>query len=407
MLRTIPDSGRKGAMIDLDGEFRRLLAFGARVVHPEGGAAWLDDKGVPQLDQPVHTYITARMAHVYGLASLAGIEGAGHLADAMLDAMAGPLYDVEYGGWVASRGPGSAISEAKEAYTHAFVLLSASTATIVGRAAGPSLLERALTIHDRFWEKGFGMVADLYDRTWTNCDDYRGLNANMHTVEALLAAADATDDPQWLDRAMRIATMAVHHGRAFSWRLPEHYSRTWEPLLEYHRDRPGDPFKPYGATVGHGLEWSRLLLQLEAALGAAAPSWIRAASVALYDRSIGDGWAVDGAEGFIYTTDWVGKPVVHDRLHWVVTEAIGAAAALYKVTGDVRYSDDEARFWAYADRFMDRERGSWIHQLDRHNNPASSVWTGKPDLYHAVQATLIPRLSLAPSLAVSVRDTLA
>ena len=53
-----------GSATHLDAEFRRLLAFGEQVGHPRGGAAWLGDDGTPQLDRPVHTYITARMAHV-------------------------------------------------------------------------------------------------------------------------------------------------------------------------------------------------------------------------------------------------------------------------------------------------------------------------------------------------------
>ena len=45
------------------------------------------------------------------------------------------------------------------------------------------------------------------------------------------------------------------------------------------------------------------------------------------------------------------------------------------------------------------DRGSWHHELDPGNRPQASVWRGKPDLYHAVQATLLPRLPLSPSLA--------
>ena len=42
----------------LDDEFRRLLAFGRDIIHPDGGAAWLDDDGRPDLDRPVHSWIT-------------------------------------------------------------------------------------------------------------------------------------------------------------------------------------------------------------------------------------------------------------------------------------------------------------------------------------------------------------
>ena len=32
------------------------------------------------------------------------------------------------------------------------------------------------------------------------------------------------------------------------------------------------------------------------------------------------------------------------------------------------------------------------------------AWSGKPDVYHSLQATLIPRLPVTPSLAGALRD---
>jgi mannose/cellobiose epimerase-like protein (N-acyl-D-glucosamine 2-epimerase family) len=54
--------------------------------------------------------------------------------------------------------------------------------------------------------------------------------------------------------------------------------------------------------------------------------------------------------------------------------------------------------------FLDREQGSWRHELDPELRPGSGTWSGKPDVYHAIQATLLPRLPLAPTLAVAARD---
>jgi sulfoquinovose isomerase len=387
--------------MDLDAEFRRLVSFGEGVVLPGGGAAWLDDDGRPLPDRPVYIYMTARMAHVHFLAAMAGIESAAPIADALITGLAGPLHDAEHGGW-----PVSSADDHKAAYAHSFVVLAASTATVAGHPAGPALLADALAALDRFWEPAAGMVCDLFDRTWAHRDPYRGLNANMHAVEALLAATDATDDPRWRDRALRIAATGVDRwGREFGWRLPEHFTPAWEPMPEYHRDQPDHPFQPFGATVGHGLEWSRLLLHLDAGLGAAAPDWLRPAAAALYDRAVADGWAADGADGFVYTTDFDGRPVVHDRMYWVVAEGAAAAAALHAATGEPRYTADAQRFWRFAEKHhIDLERGSWIHQLDRHNRPSTTIWAGKPDLYHAVQATLLPRLPLAPCIARAVRE---
>jgi mannose/cellobiose epimerase-like protein (N-acyl-D-glucosamine 2-epimerase family) len=159
--------------------------------------------------------------------------------------------------------------------------------------------------------------------------------------------------------------------------------------------------------VGHGLEWSRLLLQIDATLPGRAPETLVPAARELYDRAVRDGWSVDRAPGFVYTTDWSGAPVVHTRMHWVAAEAIGAAAALHRATGEARYASDYALWWDYAAEFLiDRERGSWHHELDASNVLSHDVWPGKPDLYHAFQATLLPLLPLAPGLAVALSNGL-
>jgi len=207
--------------------------------------------------------------------------------------------------------------------------------------------------------------------------------------------------------AVTIADHVVASAAANDWRIPEHFGSNWVPRLDLNADRPDDPFKPYGATVGHGLEWSRLLLHVDAALPGRASRTLVAAARALYDRAVTDGWAVDGTVGFVYTTDWAGAPVVRTRMHWVAAEAIAAAAALHRATGDSRYAEDYTRWWDYAgENLIDRERGSWHHELDASNVPSHEVWAGKPDLYHAFQATLLPVLPLAPGLAVAVRDGL-
>lgn len=91
-------------------------------------------------------------------------------------------------------------------------------------------------------------------------------------------------------------------------------------------------------------------------------------------------------------------------MHWTLAEAINTSAVLYRITGSDRYAKDYAMFMEYLDeKVVDHEKGSWFHQLDRNNDLIGTVWPGKSDLYHAVQATLIPYnerigLSIAPSL---------
>ncbi|MBS3942220.1 MAG: AGE family epimerase/isomerase [Actinobacteria bacterium] len=391
----------------LEAEAERLLRFGVGGRHPAGGFAWLRDDGTPDLDRDVELWITCRMTHVYALGHLLGFEGAADLVDHGLDALTGRLHDDDHGGWHATVGPDGPTSQTKGAYDHAFVVLAATSAVVAGRPRAETLLAEALDVQDRhFWDEDDGAVVDVYlDPGFEHLEAYRGANANMHTVEAYLAAADVTGDPRWLERADRVVHRFVHGAAGgHDWRLPEHFDPDWRPLLDYHRASPDDPFRPYGATVGHAFEWARLSLHLEAATGG-GDDQMRSDAASLFERAVTDGWQVDGPPGFVYTTDWDGIPVVRQRLHWVVCEALAAAATLHRATRDGCYGDHFRAWWAHADAwFVDRDGGSWHHELDEQLRPAASVWPGKPDLYHALQAVLVPRAPLAPSLATAIAD---
>jgi mannose/cellobiose epimerase-like protein (N-acyl-D-glucosamine 2-epimerase family) len=229
----------------------------------------------------------------------------------------------------------------------------------------------------------------------------------MHGVEASLAAADALgDDP----RAARVREQAVRaterivHGfaRERDWRLPEHFTSGWAPLPGYNRDQPAHPFRPYGVTVGHQFEWSRLCLHLRAALPE-APSWLLDDAVGLFDAAAGRGWAADGHDGFPYTLDWDDRPVVGARMHWVLCEAIAAASVLAEVTGERRYRDLAERWRAHGEaRFADPVTGSWHHELTPSGEVASGTWAGQPDAYHLAQMLLLDRRPVRGSLAASL-----
>ena len=396
----------------LSWQLRRQLQFGRGFAHPEGGAGWLGDDGALDLTRPCFTYVTARMLHVYSLGSLAGVPGCGPLADAALAGLAGRLHDDEHGGWFGSVGPGAERDETKQAYTHAFVLLAASSARVAGRPGAQALFDEAARVLEEHFLTEAGLYADRYDRGWTSLDPYRGVNANMHGVEACLAAYDASGERSFLDRALRITTTVVDDwARAHDWRVPEHFDEAWQALPDHHRDEPDHPFEPYGVTIGHGLEWSRLVVQVRAALsdgpGEDAPGWMLPAAEGLFARAVTDGWDVDGAEGFVYTTDWDGSPVVRERMHWVVAEGICAAASLGEATGDPAYDAHYRRWWDHAETlWIDPDNGSWRHQRGPDLAPNDTVWAGRPDLYHSLHAVLLPRLPQAPGAALALADGL-
>lgn len=390
----------------LDTEADRLLDAARASVEPSGGFGWLDANCRPIQGRPIETWITTRMTHVLAIGHLQGRPGCAELVDHGIAALRTTLYDATNGGWFTSTDP--AMANEKRAYDHAFVILAASSAAAAERPGARELLTEALdTFEKHFWDDANGRSRDVWNADWTEQEQYLGANANMHTVEAFLAAADVTGNDVWLDRALRIAEWFINRNARFNdWRIPEHFDVEGNILLDYNTDQPAHPFRPYGATIGHAFEWARLLLHIHGALEARStktPGWLVTVAKGLFARAELDGWNADGAPGFVYTTDWEGTPVVRDRLHWVACEAIAAAATLLDATSDDHYDTRYRNWWGYTQQyFVDPVNGSWTHQLDEHNRPASSVWAGKPDVYHAFQACLLPRLPLAPSIATAV-----
>ncbi|MDP9509194.1 AGE family epimerase/isomerase [Pseudomonas protegens] len=387
----------------LAAEGQRLLDF-AKASRLAEGFGNLDARGCLPAGAQAETMNTARMTHSFAMAHIQGLPGYAGLVDHGIAALMGPLRDAEHGGWFAVAGQADGNST-KAAYLHAFVALAASSAVVAQRPGAQALLEEAIRIVDGyFWSEEEGAMLESFNRDWREPEAYRGANSNMHATEAFLALADVTQDPRWLNRALRIVERVIHqHAAANDFMVIEHFDADWQPLRDYNRAFPADGFRPFGTTPGHGFEWARLLLHLEASrvqAGLLTPGWLGLDAQRLFASNCRHGWDVDGAPGIVYTLDWDNRPVVRQRLHWTHAEASAAASALLKRTGQEQYEVWYRRFWEFCEaHFIDHQQGSWHHELGRDNRPAAEIWGGKPDLYHAWQAVLIPRLPLAPSMA--------
>ena len=397
------DKGATVTQEDLAKERSALIAL-ARASQTNLGFGWLGDDGTVDGVRPRELWINCRMTHVLSLAALAGDDEARRAAEHGVAALNGAFRDAQFGGWFpAVDAKGQATATDKEAYGHAFVVLAAASAAAAGISGSSQLLTDGLEVMERFWLDSDGLYADVYGRDFTTLDPYRGANANMHSVEALLAAYSVTKNHTWLHRALSVTSRVVNEFAAHNeWRLPEHFTPKWQPIFDYNRAEPAHPFRPYGVTTGHLLEWSRLSLHLRSALGHDAPDWLLPAAIALFDRAVAEGWSGGADPGFVYTTDFAGAPVVTARLHWVVTEAIASAYALFAVTQEEKYWDLYNQWRALALEFYIDSDGSWRHELDENNGPAATVWTGRPDIYHAYQASLLPDLPFAESFVGGV-----
>jgi sulfoquinovose isomerase len=392
----------------LAAEGLRLLDF-AKASRLAEGFGNLDAQGRLPADARAETMNTARMTHSFAMAHIQGLPGYADLVDHGIAALAGPLRDAEHRGWFACAGHRDG-NTGKAAYLHAFVALAASSAVVAGRPGAQALLEEAMgVIEAHFWSEEEGALRESFNRDWSEEEAYRGANSNMHATEAFLALADVSQDPRWLNRALRIVERVIHHHAAANdFMVVEHFDLAWQPLRDYNQACPADGFRPFGTTPGHGFEWARLLLHLEAARGQAGmltPGWLLSDAQQLFASNVRHGWNVDGAPGIVYTLDWHNRPVVRQRLHWTHAEASAAASALLKRTGEPQYETWYRCFWEFCEaHFIDRVDGSWHHELGLDNCPSAEIWAGKPDLYHAWQAVLIPRLPLAPSMASALAE---
>lgn len=388
-----------------------LFAFYERGVadQEQGGFHWLDDTGRPMPGKGKPLWLAARMVHCFSIGVLLGRPGCAPLVEHGLAHLTdGPLRDRRHGGWRWHVGAdGDPVDGSKQAYGQAFVLLAACSAAQAGFDTEPLRAEVLAVLEERFWSGTEQMYVDAWDETFAALDPYRGQNANMHLAEALMATAEVTGDSEHLPRVEAIATRLIREATAGNGgRLPEHFDADWWPDLDYNRDRPDDPFRPYGSTVGHWLEWSRLLLQMVAVSSAGTtggePSWATEAAVRLFERAVAEAWD-DERGGFAFTVDWDGRVLDTDRYHWVIAEAIGAACYLYRATEDPAYAAWYERCWDFAaSTTIDEVHGGWCHQLDSHHRPSDTVWQGKPDLYHALQATLYARVPLGTGICAAL-----
>lgn len=389
----------------------RLLDF-SKASRLSVGFGPLDNKGTLVPNAQPDTTLTARMTHSYAIGGLRGVPGGLALATHGVQSLLGPLRDAEYGGWFGGLTNGSPTSEQtrKQNYLHAFVCLVGSTAVVARISGAEQLLELATSVWEKhFWSEEEGVFRESFSACWADEEDYRGANSNMHSVEACMALADVTGDSVWRHRALRIVQRFIHDlARKANYVVREHYDRQWQYLSHYHEDQPADDLRPYGLTPGHFVEWSHLLLKLEAAFlreEGAAPEWLLTDSTALFESGMSAGWSGNGKGGLLYTVDNDLVPVIENRPHWVQAEALTAAAALLKRTGHARYETWYRTIWDYIDLCMiDREQGGWIQEVDADNQPSDIVYPGKADLYHAWQSTLTPLLPLSPSFATAARD---
>lgn len=383
----------------------RLLDFAKQSAVVERGFGYLDSAGAVDTSMPPSVLTTSRMTFAFAIGSELGIEGCFELVERGVSSLLEDFYDPDNGGFRSALHdvPGA---HSKSAYDTAFVLLASSSAYAVGVERAKPVAQLAVdALLGRFWREDLGIFANSFNDDFSLCEPYLGANANMHAVEALMAASTALNNPALLEKAHTISRFMVDtHARARDWLMPEHFDPQGAPLWDFNAATPDDEFRPFGVTIGHLFEWSRLLMELSQS-GVYDSGWMPEAAQNLYETAKKVGWAADGKQGSVYTLDWDGQPVITERLMWVLAEAICAAAEMEKA-GLVTDATHDVKHWQglLNEMFLDETHGSWHHQLDPDGRPSSTIARGKPDAYHLIQALLTPGLPRGSGLLDRLRN---
>ncbi|MFO1133464.1 MAG: AGE family epimerase/isomerase [Hyphomicrobiales bacterium] len=373
--------------------------FQHNAVNPGGGFHDLDAAGRP-FGSIRHIHQTARMVHCFAIATRLGRPGAETIVDHGMRYLWESHRDRKHGGYCWSVGDEGYKDDSKQAYGHAFVLLAAADAHMIGHPLGKRMLEDVTDIlNTRFWEDYYGAVSEEYARNWAKISDYRGQNSNMHLTEALMAAYEATGNAAYLEKARRIAELIIkRHAAALDYAVAEHFDEQWKVDRSY---KGSDMFRPAGTTPGHWLEWSRLMAQLWVLDG--HKGWMMEAAEKLFRSAVTRGWD-EAKGGFYYTLDFANRPAITHKIWWPATEAIGAAAFLNTLKPDRFYEHWYRKVWDFsATHFIDPANGGWFGELGDDLKPMDRFFTGKPDIYHALQACLIPLFPATGSLMRAVQ----
>ena len=332
-------------MIDLSAETDRLLDFAERSRHPEGGFAWLRADGTPYFERPRELWITTRMTHLLRRSgALLGHPGSSSDLVAhglVLAARRLPRRRARRLVRAGRRAPTD-----KRAYEHVFVVLAAARGGRRGAAGrgAPGARRGASGTRTRARSSMSGTAAG------PTLERYRGANANMHGVEAMLAT-----------EASAVARAGGSRHAAARRRQPPAAQRALRRRLVpaaglQHRSTPRIPSGPTGrrsATPSSSRHGRRYTLDAGA---------FEADARRLFAAGVRDGW-----DGFgLRLHRRLGRPAGRRR-----SPALGAVRGdrsppPYLGRTSCRPSGGRSPSCA----FIDRELGSWRHELDPSNRPA-------------------------------------
>ena len=356
-------------MIDLAAETERLLAFAEGSRHPDGGFAWLRSDGTPDLDAPAravdHDADDARVRARRAARRPGAAELVAHGLDALRQrTSATPVH----GGWFAQAGG----SDDKRAYEHVFVVLAAAA------AGDDELLGEALEVLDD------ALLGRGRRRAGATSATATGPSSRPTAAPTRTCTASRRCSPP--------ATRCGASGRCGSrsgWSSAT--IRGWSSTSTRLAPAAGLQPRRSRAPVPALRRDARALVRVGAAGVHARRSRFEADARRLFAARV----ARRLGRQRVRLHRRLGRPAGR-----APTGCTGCCARRSRAAAVLGEDGAAARSGGSSPSALHRPRAAarWRHELDPSNRPACTVWDGKPDVYHALQATLDPALCAAAAL---------
>ena len=375
--------------------------------------------------------LSARMLHAFSLGTLLGLPGSRRYADHATRTLR-HVIDEHLKGLLDPSAVDEEENTDSEAYQaevrggeidyqldNALFISASAAATVANRPSAHELLLDALHEQERRWLAPNGLV---YGAIASGSTQHKApiisLGTLASTAEAYLAA-----DPVWIDRAESITRAVVQMGSEASWRVGEYidieelspvpqteadWSKKWEhwsatPVLE-------------GVQIGSLLRWSRLCIQVRAALrslGRKSDDALLAAGQDFFERARVDGWRKKGYAGFVTSVGFEHHEaeILDDRhFMWVACEGVCAAVSLARALRDDGASEGEVEHYEHCYRswldFINDELivqpGQWLHALSYDNEQIEESRPRSGDITWAIQCVLVGRVPMWPPFASAI-----
>ena len=390
----------------LSAQLQALIAEAKVSTTPSGFSEGPDGAEPSERDQFT---LSARMLHAFSLGTLLGLPGSRRYADHATKTLRRVIHDhlQKLPEATATDDPETINSDEYKAEVrsgeidyqldNALLISASAAAAVANRPSAHELLLDALHEQERRWLAPNGLV---YGAIASGSTQHKApiisLGTLASTAEAYLAAAEATADPVWIDRAESISQSEADWSKKW-----EHWSAT--PVLE-------------GVQIGSLLRWSRLCIQVRAALrslGRKSDDALLEAGQDFFERARVDGWRKKGYAGFVTSVGFEHHEaeILDDRhFMWVACEGVCAAVSLARALRDDGASEGEVEHYEHCYRswldFINDELivqpGQWLHALSFDNERIEDSAPRSGDIAWAIQCVLVGRVPMWPPFASAI-----